>query len=74
MVVVVVGIIEWHCDDLLVILTIVQHGNHADGIGPHQCQRLHRLRTQQKHVQWIPVISVGTGDKAIIGRVVSGGM
>ena len=69
---VVVGIVEGDGDDLFVSAAVIDHGDDADGVGTHQCERLERLGAEQQHVERIVIVAVGTGNEAVVGRVVGG--
>ena len=72
--VVVGGIGEGDGDDLLVVLSPVQHGDVSNGVTAHQGHGVDGLRAHHQHVQGVPVVAVGPGDEAVVGGVVGGGV
>lgn len=71
---IVIGIVEGNGNDLFIIMPVIDHGDHTDGIGAYQCQRLQRFGADEQHVQRVTVIAVGTGNKAVVGGIVGGGI
>ena len=68
----VLGVLQGHADDLLVVLAIVDHAHHAYGPHDHQAQRLHGLLHEDEHVERVAVVAQGPGNKPLVGRVVDG--
>ena len=67
---IVVGIVEGNGNDLFIVMPVIDHGDHTDGIGAYQCQRLQRFGADEQYVQRVTVIAVGTGNKAVVCRIV----
>ena len=68
------GVGEGDGNDLIVHLAAVDHTHHADGVDADERERIDRLGAEDKHVQWVSVISVGARDKAVVGGVVRRGI
>ena len=74
LVIVVSGVVKGDGDDFLILAAAVVHDDDADGVAPHQGHGDDVLRAEHQHVQGVAVVSVGAGDKAVVGRVVGGGV
>ena len=71
---VVIGILEGNCNDLLVVLAVIEHGDNSDRITLHQHQRIDRLVAQQQHIQRISVVCKSTGYKTVVCRIMCRGV
>ena len=57
-------------DDLLVVLTAVEHGDIPDRVAPHERERIEHLGAEHEHVERVAVVAVAAGDEAVVGGVV----
>ncbi len=53
---------------------VIYHGNYANGVTTHQGEGFNLLGAKDKHIQGVLIVTVGTGDKAVICRVVGRGI
>lgn len=63
------GIIDQHRDDLVVGLTLIDHGHHTDRTRLADTQRRNFLGTKHEHIQRVKVLGVGLWDESIVSRV-----
>ena len=61
-------------DDLFVHAALILHRQNADGIALHKAQRTDGLGAKHKNVQRVAVLRPGTGDEAVVRRIVGGGI
>ena len=61
-----------HRDDLVVLLSLVDHSHHTDHLRVHQTQRLHLGRTDHQNIQRIVVVAVGLRNEAVVRGIVNG--
>ena len=66
---VVVGVVLADGDYLLVHLAAVLHRDDAYRPAAHEGHGLYGLGADDQHVQRVPVVAVGAGDKAVVGGV-----
>lgn len=59
---------DW--DDLIIHLSLVNHAHHSYNFGLDKAQWLHANTTQNQNVKRIVILTVGLGNKTIVGRVV----
>ena len=63
-------VLRGNCDDLVILLVLVQHVHHSDHLGFHQAQRLHLGAADHQDVQRVMVLAVGARDETVVLRVV----
>ena len=73
-VLVVARVGEGDGDDLLVVLSAVEHGDVPDRVAPHKRERVEHLRAEHEHVERVAVVAVAAGDEAVVRRIVCGGI
>jgi hypothetical protein len=69
---VVVGVGNRNCDDLVIKLAAVDHSHNTDGINVDKGHRIDRLHTDNKNVERVAVVSIGTRNETVVCRIVSG--
>ena len=67
---IVCRVVERYCDYLIVKCAVVEHRNYADRVAFYECERFDRLGAEDENVEWVAVVGIGTGDKAVVCRVV----
>ena len=65
---------ERNCNNFLVNLSIVYHFQNTDRIATHKYKRVYFLLTKHQHIKRVTVICIGTGNKPVVCRIVSGGI
>ena len=66
----VLGVVGGDGDELVVLPLVVPHAHHADDLGLHDGERHDVLLAVDQDVERIPVVAVGAGHEAVVGRVV----
>ena len=68
----VVGISLGYCDDLLVVVSSVDHQDSSDGAALDEGEGGDGLGAEDEGIQGVPVVGVGPGNESVAGGVVGG--
>jgi hypothetical protein len=68
---IVVRVIKRYSNDLIVSVAVIEHTDDTDGVALDEGEGDQGLRTKDENIEWVIIVGIGTGDEAVVRRVMS---